>query len=70
MKQDLRQLRRILRGYVRQAWTAYQESSAGEFIESENSLALYARYWKRLQQAARLLNCTVKQAADCLNISK
>ena len=70
MKHEYKQLRRILRGYVGGAWREYQAASAGEFTASENTLALYNRYWNRLQRAARLLNRTVKQAIACLNVSE
>lgn len=70
MKHEYEMIRRIMRGYVREAWREYQTASAGEFTASDNTLALYSRYQERLQMAARLLNCNIKQAAACLNISE
>ena len=67
-REEYGKLRRILRGHVTSAWIAYQESSAGEFVASEKTLALYDRYWKRLQRAARLLKCTPAQAVSLLGI--
>lgn len=69
-REEYGKLRRILRGHVGRAWRAYQESAAGEIVASEKTLALYDRYWKRLQQAARLMECSVRQAAEMLGIQE
>lgn len=67
---EWKKLRRIMKGYVRRAWQEYRESAAGEFVESDYSLALYARYRKRLETAARLLDCKPAQAVEILNIER
>lgn len=63
-----KRIRGEYRPEVRAAYLEWKVYADSEFAVTNKTLALYAEYWRRLNHAARALNCNVCQAADILNI--